>query len=81
MTIDKYILITAKEQMEYYYKFDKASRIDLPVGKITLKNGIEAQVILKVITEPSDFIFCTNYQTHSGQKTKPTNGKRKSSNA
>lgn len=49
--------------MEYFQKLDGASSIELPVGKVKLSNGIEAQVILKVVTEPNEFLYCENYYT------------------
>lgn len=64
MKIEEYILNVAKDKMEHYAKLDNATSIEMPVGTVELKSGIQAQVILKVVTEKHDFLVCGNYFNH-----------------
>lgn len=62
MNLEQQILELGKRKLEYYKTLDEVSSIDLPIGKITLNDGTEAQVVVKVTTEKTDFNYCIHYK-------------------
>lgn len=42
-------------------KLDSVKTAYLPIGKAKLDNGSEVQIIIKVVSEKHEFLYCTNY--------------------